>query len=62
MGGLISADDPKWIELFSGLSGVQFARLVATYWRTNLTLRQVAPLFGISKSQLTASSITSCPV
>ncbi|MFJ4092952.1 transposase [Kitasatospora sp. NPDC089913] len=23
--------------------------LVATYWRTNLTLRQVAPLFGISK-------------
>jgi len=24
--------------------------LVATYWRTNLTLRQIAPLFGISKS------------
>ncbi len=24
--------------------------LVATYWRTNLTLRQVAPLFGVSKS------------
>lgn len=24
--------------------------LVATYWRTNLTLPQVAPLFGISKS------------
>ena len=24
--------------------------LVATYWRTNLTLRQLAPLFGISKS------------
>ncbi|MGW7276337.1 transposase [Streptomyces sp. NPDC054864] len=24
--------------------------LVATYWRTNLTLRQVASLFGISKS------------
>ncbi|WP_370423994.1 transposase [Streptomyces sp. QH1-20] len=24
--------------------------LVATYWRTNLTLRQVAPLLGISKS------------
>ena len=23
--------------------------LVATYWRTNLTLRQVAPLFGVSK-------------
>jgi hypothetical protein len=24
--------------------------LVATYWRTKLTLRQVAPLFGVSKS------------
>jgi hypothetical protein len=24
--------------------------LVATYWRTNLTLRQIAPLFGVSKS------------
>ena len=24
--------------------------LVATYWRTNLTMRQIAPLFGISKS------------
>ncbi|GHD08644.1 hypothetical protein GCM10010313_29160 [Streptomyces violarus] len=24
--------------------------LVATYWRTNLTSRQVAPLFGVSKS------------
>ncbi|MDU8998709.1 transposase [Streptomyces mirabilis] len=24
--------------------------LVAVYWRTNLTLRQLAPLFGISKS------------
>jgi len=23
---------------------------VATYWRTNLTLRQLAPLFGVSKS------------
>ncbi|MYQ97550.1 transposase family protein, partial [Streptomyces sp. SID6139] len=77
MGGVISADDPKWVEPFSGLTGVQFARLVAlvrrrggdvqrgrpwrlsledrvllvaTYWRTNLTLRQVAPLFGVSKS------------
>jgi hypothetical protein len=77
MGGVISADDPKWIEPFSGLSESQFARLVAlvrrrggdvqrgrpwrlpledrvllvaTYWRTNLTLRQVAPLFGESKS------------
>lgn len=77
MGGGGSADDPKWIEPFSGLSPVQFDRLVAlvrrravtssgpdrggypwrtggywgaTYWRTNLTLRQVAPLFGISES------------
>lgn len=24
--------------------------LVATYWRTNVTLRQLAPLFGVSKS------------
>ncbi|WP_329940781.1 transposase family protein [Streptomyces sp. BE147] len=24
--------------------------LVAAYWRTNLTMRQIAPLFGISKS------------
>lgn len=24
--------------------------LVATYWRTNLALRQLAPLFGVSKS------------
>ncbi len=73
----MSADDPKWIEPFTGLSPAQFNRLVAlvrrrggdvqrgrpwrlpledrvllvaTYWRTNLTLRQVAPLFGISKS------------
>ncbi|MFE7353344.1 transposase family protein [Streptomyces sp. NPDC057543] len=77
MGRVISADDPKWIEPFSGLTEVQFATLVAlvrrrggdvrrgrpwrlpledrvlpvaTYWRTNLTLRQVAPLFGVSKS------------
>lgn len=26
------------------------ALLVAAYWRTNLTMRQLAPLFGISKS------------
>ncbi|ALC19231.1 transposase IS4 family protein [Streptomyces pristinaespiralis] len=26
------------------------ALLVAAYWGTNLTLRQLAPLFGISKS------------
>ncbi|MEU7206737.1 transposase [Streptomyces sp. NPDC045470] len=77
MGGVMSADDPRWIEPFSGLSQSQFEQLVAlvrrrggdvqrgrpwrlpladrvllvaTYWRTNLTLRQVAPLFGISNS------------
>lgn len=33
--------------------------LVAAYWRTNLTLRQLAPLFGISKSAADRSSITS---
>ncbi|MFG2639199.1 transposase family protein, partial [Streptomyces sp. NPDC048362] len=76
-GWVISADDPKWIEPFSGSSESQFARLVAlvrrrggdvqrgrpwrlpledrvllvaTYSRTNLTLRQVAPSFGVSKS------------
>ncbi|MFD9259794.1 transposase [Streptomyces sp. NPDC059538] len=26
------------------------ALLVAVYWRTNLTMRQIAPLFGVSKS------------
>ncbi|MFE1268517.1 transposase family protein, partial [Streptomyces sp. NPDC058758] len=26
------------------------ALLVATYWRTNLTMRQLGPLFGVSKS------------
>ncbi len=29
MGGVISADDPKCIEPFSGLTEVQFAKLVA---------------------------------
>jgi hypothetical protein len=24
--------------------------LVATYWRTNLTMRQIGPLFGVSHS------------
>lgn len=74
---VITADDPQWIEPFSGLSQPQFMNvvallrrwdggvrrgrpwrlpladrvlLVAVYWRTDLTLRQVAPLFGVSKS------------
>lgn len=29
---------------------VDRALLVAAYWRTNLTMRQLAPLFGVSKS------------
>ena len=31
MGGVISADDPEWIGPFSGLTEVQFTRLVAWY-------------------------------
>ncbi|MBA5221655.1 transposase [Streptomyces griseoaurantiacus] len=77
MAGVITASEPSWIGLFTGLSPRQFAKLitalrregadpvrkgrpwslpledrvllVAAYWRTNLTLRQLAPLFGISK-------------
>lgn len=33
-----------------GLSLEDRILLVAAYWRTNLTMRQLAPLFGISKS------------
>ncbi|MFD7853487.1 transposase [Streptomyces microflavus] len=33
-----------------GLSLEDRVLLVATYWRTNLTMRQLAPLFGVSKS------------
>ncbi|CAL9554506.1 transposase [Streptomyces sp. enrichment culture] len=33
-----------------GLSVEDRLLLVAAYWRTNLTLRQLAPLFGVSKS------------
>jgi hypothetical protein len=33
-----------------GLSLEDRVLLIAAYWRTNLTLRQLAPLFGISKS------------
>ncbi|CAM5739774.1 hypothetical protein SHIRM173S_00920 [Streptomyces hirsutus] len=32
--------------------------LVVAYWRTNLTLRQLAPLFGVSKSA--AARIVRC--
>lgn len=30
--------------------GLSLEDLVAAYWRTNLTLRQLAPLFGVPKS------------
>nr|WP_202456305.1 MULTISPECIES: transposase [unclassified Streptomyces] len=76
--GVITASEPSWIAPFTGLSPLQFGKLltalrregadpvrkglpwslpledrvllVAAYWRTNLTLRQLAPLFGVSKS------------
>ncbi|MEV7372845.1 transposase [Streptomyces sp. NPDC090301] len=35
------------------------ALLVAAYWRTNLTMRQLAPLFGSRSQRRTESSITS---
>ncbi|MGW1494357.1 transposase [Streptomyces sp. NPDC002402] len=55
MSGVITASEPSWIAPFTGLSPRAFGKLVtallvATYWRTNLTMRQLAPLFGVSKS------------
>ncbi|MCT9010644.1 transposase [Streptomyces rhizosphaerihabitans] len=78
MSGVITASEPSWTALFTGLSPRQFGQLVtalrregadpvrkdrpwsltledrvllvAAYWRTNLTLRQLAPFFGVSKS------------
>lgn len=78
MSGVITAQEPSWTALLTGLSPRQFGKLitalrrkgagpvrkgrpwslpledrvllVAAYWRTNLTLRQLAPLFGVSKS------------
>ncbi|MFD3471736.1 transposase family protein, partial [Streptomyces sp. NPDC058682] len=78
MAGVITASEPSWIALFTGLSPRAFGKLVtvlrregadvvrkgrpwslpledrallvAAYWRTNLTMRQIAPLFGVSKS------------
>ncbi|MFJ8391008.1 transposase [Streptomyces sp. NPDC094438] len=78
MTGVITASEPGWIGLFSGLSERQFSKLiavvrrrgggaptggrawalsledrvlmVAAYWRTDLTMRQLGPLFGVSKS------------
>ncbi|GLY66827.1 hypothetical protein Atai01_34460 [Amycolatopsis taiwanensis] len=44
-------------EIADGRPGRQWALpladrvlLVATYWRTNLTMRQIGPLFGVSHS------------
>ncbi|GAA3562109.1 hypothetical protein GCM10022295_50450 [Streptomyces osmaniensis] len=78
MAGVITASEPSWIALFSGLSPRTFRKLITalrrdgldpvrqgrpwslpledrvllltSYWRTKQTLRQLAPLFGISKS------------
>jgi hypothetical protein len=78
--GVISAADEMIVELFSGLSARQFAKLVrqlrregaepplkgrpwklafedrvllvAAYWRTNLTIRQIAALLGTSKVEV----------
>ncbi|WP_193475499.1 transposase family protein [Streptomyces griseomycini] len=78
MGVVVTAAEPQWVDLFAGLNGRQFRKLVgvvrcrgggkptggrpwalplesrvllvAAYWRTNRTMRQLGPLFGISKS------------
>ncbi|RSS60598.1 transposase family protein, partial [Streptomyces sp. WAC06614] len=78
VGGVITASEPGWIGLLSGLSERRFHELVggvrragadaatggrpwalpvedrvlmvAAYWRTDLTLRRIGPLFGVSKS------------
>lgn len=75
MPGVITASEPSWIALFTGLNPRQFGKLVTALrregadpvrkgrpwslplqervllvtvcWRTNLTLRQLAPLFGV---------------
>jgi hypothetical protein len=87
--GVISAADEMIVELFSGLSARQFAKLVrqlrregaepplkgrpwklafedrvllvAAYWRTNLTIRQIAACSGPRNRQPTGLSMTSPP-
>ncbi len=77
MAGVITASEPSWTALFSGLSPRTFGKLVtvlrrqgadavrkgrpwslpledrallvAAWWRTNLTMRHLAPLFGVSR-------------
>ncbi|MEV1013047.1 transposase family protein [Micromonospora sp. NPDC049801] len=62
--GLQSAQFPTLVRLVAERGGVADGRpgrqwaldladrvlLVATYWRTNLTMRQIGPLFGVSHS------------
>ncbi|GAA0452228.1 hypothetical protein GCM10010361_15400 [Streptomyces olivaceiscleroticus] len=43
------ADEPRRGRLW-GLPLEDRILLVAAYWRTDLTMRQLAPLFGVSKS------------
>ncbi|MET8980095.1 transposase [Streptomyces sp. NPDC004539] len=50
MAGVITASEPSWTAPFAGLSPRRFGKLVTASWRTNLTLRQLGPLFGVSKS------------
>ncbi|MDX3488466.1 transposase [Streptomyces sp. ID05-18] len=64
MTGVITASQPSWIVPFTGLSQRSFGKLVTVLrrksadavgrgrpWsRTNLTMRQLALLFGVSKS------------
>lgn len=45
---MITASGPSWRGPFTGLSPQQFNKLIAA--RTNLTLLQIARVFGVSKS------------
>lgn len=64
MGGVISADGPKWIEPFAGLTEVQFARLVALVrhrarWRRSAwpTLAAVAQGLGVTGGYVLAHEL-----
>ncbi|GHE98419.1 hypothetical protein GCM10018772_23560 [Streptomyces fumanus] len=60
MPGVITASEPSWTAPFTGLSPCHFGELLTALRRegadpvrkgpTNLTLRQLGPLFGIAKS------------
>jgi Helix-turn-helix of DDE superfamily endonuclease len=47
---VITASRSEWIVPFTGLQPGQFRKLVAMYRRTNPTMRQIGPLFGVSHS------------